>query len=175
MPIYVKDNQPEYIPAPARVHQLVFVDVIDLGVIERGFGPADTVEFRWQTAMKMPDGRPYLITERYTKSWAETSNLKKLLDSLRGRVHQKSELLKLDLESLIGENCLANVQHKPRKDPGRPPYAKVAAILPLPDKVKKIEPMDYVRVKAQETSSVVEAAEESYQQAFEDNDQDVPF
>jgi hypothetical protein len=102
------------------------------------------VRIVWQLEDMMADGKPFLIQKRYTLSLHEKANLRKDLESWRGRSFTPEELIKFDVETIIGKNAQLNIQHI-TKD-GKT-YANVVSIVPLGKTMQKIEPMGYVRVQ----------------------------
>lgn len=72
------------------------------------------------------DLRPALIWSRLTASLNEKSNLRKLLESWRGRQFSPEELQGFDLKALLGIPCILSVVHS---EDGK--YANVSAAMPL--------------------------------------------
>lgn len=137
----------DFTPAPEGAHQAVCVDVVDLGVLETEWGPKHKVDVRWQISESMEDGKPFLVTKRYTASLNEKATLRHDLESWRGKAFTETELMKFDLDTLIGANCLLNIIHKAgTKNPGKV-FARVATVTPLIRGMAKIAPRDYVREK----------------------------
>lgn len=139
----------DYTPAPAGVHQAVCCDVVDLGIVETEWQgqrkSAHKVRLVWQLAEQMPDGRPFTVSSRYTASLHEKARLRADLQSWRGKAFTEAELVKFDLERLLGVGCLVNIMHTSR---GGKVYADIAAIMPLSARSPKLAvSADYVRVK----------------------------
>ncbi|MCX7009900.1 MAG: hypothetical protein NTY53_22105 [Kiritimatiellaeota bacterium] len=127
-------------PIPAGVHIATCYAVIDLGT---HFNPkynkeARKVLLQWE----LPECRaefvrdnqkvklPRAISKRYTLSLGEKANLRKDLESWRGRKFTAQELAGFDIAAIIGAPCQIQVVHEPGKD-GRI-YAAIAAIMALP-------------------------------------------
>jgi hypothetical protein len=150
MPIIAsaKSDGQDFQPAPAGVHQAVCVDVIDLGILDVTWQgqkkQQHKVNFVWQIAEDREDGKPFLVFNRYTLSLSEKANLRKHLESWRGRAFTPEESAGFDLENVIGKNCLLNIQHKPSGDKV---YANVVSIMPLAKGMQPITARDYVRKK----------------------------
>ncbi len=146
----VREPESQFVPAPAGVHAAVCVDEVDLGELPNRFQPdADpvrTVRLVWQIAEAMPkDGKPYLIKKDYRASLHEKAALRKDLESWRGRPFTFDELVGFDLENIIGAPCMMNIVHKQGSKGGT--FANIAAIMPLPKGMVKLDPRDYIRVK----------------------------
>ncbi len=138
-----------FAPAPAGVHQGVCVDVVDMGVLEVTWKGEvkrqHKVRLAWQIDEARPeDGERFLVQKRYTLSLHEKANLRKELESWRGRAFTEDELKGFDLEKLLGVNCFVNIVHA-TKD-GKT-YANIASIMPLKKGMPKMEADKYVRFK----------------------------
>lgn len=149
MPIYATaGDTTTFQPAPEGVHQAVCVDVIDKGLVEETWEGKTTRKHKillsWQIAETREDGKPFLVSKRYTLSIGEKANLRKDLESWRGRAFTPAEEAQFDVESVIGANCLLNIQHRESK--GKT-YANVVSIMPLVKGMPKMTASaDYVRV-----------------------------
>jgi hypothetical protein len=144
MAIMAREPESKFTPAPEGLHQAVCVDVVDLGLVETQWGQKPKVEIRWQLDVVNADaGKRFDIRARYTLSLSEKANLRKQLETWRGRKFSQEELQGFDLEKLIGVNCQLQVIHN-LSDEGKT-YANVQAIVPHNAKLPKIAPLDYVR------------------------------
>jgi hypothetical protein len=136
-----------FTPAPAGTHAAVCCDVIALGEVEVTFQGKtqrkDTVLICWQIDEKLPDGRPYLLRRRYTKTLHEKSSLRKDLESWRGRPFTNEELQGFDLENLLSIGCLVSVIHQTRDGST---YSNVTSVCRLPRNMTAPTVRDYVRV-----------------------------
>jgi hypothetical protein len=177
MPIMATAGESKnFTPAPVGVHQGVCVDVQDLGMIEVTFAGETKrqhkINVAWQIDELRDDGKPYLVFKRYTLSLHEKANLRKDLESWRGRAFTRDEEMGFDVESVIGANCLLNVQHTERQ--GKT-YANIVAIMPLAKGMPKIAASDYVR-KVDRTETATEAQQHDEQHGPGDlTDEDIPF
>ncbi|EMT8246002.1 hypothetical protein KLR49_002128, partial [Neisseria gonorrhoeae] len=77
--------------------------------------------------MLMPDGRPYLISRRYTASLHSKSQLATDLKSWRGRDFTPEERDNFDLRNILGKPCLLSIAHQESSD-GKTTYANISAI-----------------------------------------------
>jgi hypothetical protein len=143
-----------FAPAPAGVHQAVCVDVVDMGLLEVKFGGKvkhqHKVRLVWQIDEAMEDGKRFIVQRRYTKSLHEKANLRKDLESWRGRPFTEDELGGFDLEKLLNANCFLNVVHTSKDGQI---YANVASIMPLKKGMARMDSETYVRVKDREPSN----------------------
>jgi hypothetical protein len=92
---------------------------------------APKVRITWELNEMMQDGRPFSISKEYTASIGEKANLRKDLESWRGRAFSSEELRNFSLENVLGAPCLLGVVHKPSKD-GAKVYANVGSVMALP-------------------------------------------
>lgn len=74
--------------------------------------------------------QPMVISKEYTLSLGDKANLRKDLDSWRGKALTDEEASKFDITRLIGVPCMLNVIHKASKM-GKM-YATISAISPMP-------------------------------------------
>jgi hypothetical protein len=88
------------------------------------------------------NGKPYMLNKKYTLSLGEKANLRKDLESWRGKPFTADELANgFDLEKLYGINCYLGIKHEQAKNDPNTVYANVSAILPLPKNTEKITPV----------------------------------
>lgn len=146
MSLIAKDTSKTFIPAPEGLHQSVCCDVVDLGEVTDQFGTRACIRVYWQIDEVNPENeRRYLVTKRYTNSLHEKANLRKDLESWRGKAFAKEELtLGFDLLKLLGVNGQLNIVHNHK---GEDTYANIVSITPLGKGQAKITvSADYVRV-----------------------------
>lgn len=142
MSLIVKENTGIHIdPIDPGVYVGICYGVIDLGTHENKVfgGESHKVLISWE----LPDCRgqfekdgveqdlPRVISNRYTLSLNEKANLRKALESWRGRKFTSEELQGFDLRAVLGAACQIQVVHKQSKD-GQRTFANVAAIMALP-------------------------------------------
>jgi hypothetical protein len=155
-PIVAKDNGGDKfakLPLPeAGTTQAVCCAVWDLGLQKTSYMGEEKTQHKiiiaWEIVQKIdaPDseyhGKPYMLNRKYTLSLGEKANLRKDLESWRGRPFTAEELQSgFDVTKLYGANCLLGIKHEPdRNDPSKV-YANVTAILPPMKGAEKIEPL----------------------------------
>lgn len=137
-------KETEFTPAPTGIHKAICVDVVDLGMVKSPFGDKPKIRIVWELPeTKMEDGRPFIISERFTPSLDDRANLRKLLQTWRGRDFTDDELKGFNLENIVGASCSLIVTHN-RGNNGKT-YANVTAAVKTSDKVQSRG--DYKRVK----------------------------
>lgn len=77
-----------------------------------------------------PKDLPRAISQRYTLSLNEKANLRKHLESWRGRGFTADELKGFDLRNILGKPCLLNITHN---STDRGTFANISSITPLMD------------------------------------------
>jgi len=132
MPIMISDTTPESNPAPAGLHQAVCAFVEDIGDEDfKNDGKwKRKVVICWELGELMDDGRPWMISQRYTASLNEKATLRHHLESWRGRPFTENELEAFDLETIRGVGCQLQIIHKVKESGGK--KATILAIVPLP-------------------------------------------
>ncbi|MFO0453644.1 MAG: phage replication initiation protein, NGO0469 family [Pseudomonadota bacterium] len=140
----------DFRPVPQGVHTGRCVRVIDLGTQPREFQgkpkpPARKVSLTWElhgededgTPLTTDDGKPLIISKRYTLSLGEKSILRADLESWRGRAFTSEELAGFDVSKLLGAPALINVKHEARDFKT---YSNVASISPVPKAMRDSVP-----------------------------------
>lgn len=155
MPIIAQDNGNKFpkLPLPeSGTTQAVCCGVWDLGLQKSFFNGEEKIQHKiiiaWEIDEKInaPEseyhGKPYMLNKKYTLSLGEQANLRKDLESWRGKPFSAEEIKTgFDVEKLYGVNCYIGIKHEPDKKDASVVYANVTAILPLPKNVDKITPL----------------------------------
>lgn len=159
-----------YTPAPEGTHQAVCVDVIDIGLKPNPFKEGamqHKIDIAWQIDECRDDGKRFVLYKRYTLSLNEKATLRHDLESWRGRPFTRDEEMGFDVETIIGANCLINVQHKAGTKDASKVFANVVSVMPLLRGMVKIAADGYVR--HQDQSNENESAPDMVM------DDDIPF
>lgn len=75
--------------------------------------------------------KPYMVSKDYLLSMYEKANLRKHLESWRGKKFTEDEAKSFDVTNLLGKECLLSIIHKPSKD-GSKVYAEISGVSTLP-------------------------------------------
>ena len=74
---------------------------------------------------------PFVVSKMYTLSLHEKANLRKDLESWRGKGYTDAETKRFDITKLIGQPCMLNIIHEPSKTDSSKNYVRVASVSPL--------------------------------------------
>lgn len=119
---------------PAGNHIGICYTVCDLGDQDVDYQGTAKVMRKVRVSWELPgelmaDGRPFSISKKYTLSLSEKANLRKDLESWRGRAFTDQELEGFDLFNVLGKACMVNVIHDTANNKT---YANVASVASMP-------------------------------------------
>lgn len=119
----------DFKPCPAGVHDAVCAFVEDIGHehSEKFDKFVHKVVICWEINEPMEDGRPFMISKRYTVSLSDKAHLRKDLEGWRGKKFTEQELQGFDLEVLKGKQCQLQIIHTEK---GGKTYANIQTVLP---------------------------------------------
>lgn len=141
MALTVKENRGgDFAPAPEGNHVAICYGVVDLGTQQSTFAgetkSAPKVRLMFELCdEKMENGKPFSLSTTYTASLGDRSNLRKMLETWRGRKFTPDELGGFQLANVVGKPCQVTVVHKPSAD-GSKIYANIASVTGLPKGMK---------------------------------------
>lgn len=151
MGLMVKDNGGgDFEKIPTGVHSAVCSKYYDLGM-QPGFegSTVHKVVILWELAEKYKTGelagKQMRVSKTYTSSLGSKANLRKDLESWRGRPFTEAELQGFDLDNILGKQCTLNLTETISKAGKK--WTGVAAIMPPLKDAKRITaetPADYV-------------------------------
>ena len=170
-------GKPEIPPCPEGPQRLVCCDIVDHGNVVDGFGKTKhKITLIWQSEHILPNnpeygefaGKPFIVQRRFTLSLHERAELRRYLESWRGRKFTPEELKGFALGKLIGANAYGQIiqMTKPRGT-----FAEVIALMPLPAGASKLTVSpDYVRMKDRKPADAAPGAP-----ATKIPEDDIPF
>lgn len=123
----------DFTPPPAGTHLAVCYRFIDLGTQETNFldaagnkKRARKVLLGWELPDELMDGgKPFVVQQRYTWSMSEKANLRKDLESWRGRAFEEKDFGTFNIKNVLGKPCVLTIVHK---EEGGKVYANIAAV-----------------------------------------------
>lgn len=133
--------------------------MIEIGTVESEFKGQTKhlhkVAITWELPTELAvfkDGeepKPFIVTKKYTLSMYEKANLRKDLESWRGKSYTDEEAERVDITKLVGQPCLLSVIQQPRKDDPKKNYVAVSSISKLmkgqecPDQINPTKILSY--------------------------------
>ena len=128
-----------YEPVSSGNHISRCVQMIEIGTVNTEYlgepKQLHKVRITWELPLetkvfKEENGeQPFVLSKEYTLSMHEKSNLRKDLESWRGKPFTEDETKAFDITKLVGVPCMLNVIHEEKKGNV---YANIASITPLP-------------------------------------------
>lgn len=157
MTLVIKDDGKSFEPVPTGTFRAVCVGVFDLGIRETFYGEKHQIFIRWETEEKIQEGdnkgKRFCVNKFYTKNLGSESNLRKDLESWRGKPYTVEELKAgINIGAVVGKSCLLSILHTKKDDKV---IAKISAISSLPkgtepliaDEILKEEPEWLTKLK----------------------------
>jgi len=134
MPLLAKETGGDFELPPEGVHNAVCTKIIDLGMQESTYNGTTSLKrkvlIEWELdEVTRKDGEPFLVASRYTLSLGKNAQLRKVLQSWRGKSFTKEELAGFDLEKVLGAPCQLQIVHNEAGNGNT--YANVETIMPL--------------------------------------------
>lgn len=125
MSIYASSTSTNYEPVPAGNYVARCYSMIHIGTIAENYmgeeKEMDKVRIGWElpTELKVfkegEEAKPLSISKEFTNSLSEKANLRKFLESWRGKGFTAEEVKKFDITKLLGKPCMLSVIHKTSK------------------------------------------------------------
>ena len=138
-------KEPESVLVNEGVHLAVCIGIFDLGTqYSKAYDVMSRkVLFMWEISDERieVEGKdlPMAMSKRYTNSLHKKAQLRKDLESWRGKAFTLDELeTGYELKDMLGKSCQLQVVHN-KSDDGKV-YANIAGIMALPKGVKSAEP-----------------------------------
>lgn len=125
-----------FTPHPAGVFAARCISIIDIGTQPGGTfqgkpkPPQHKLDISFITTELLTNGQPASVKKRYTASLDEKANLRKDIDSWRGRKLTPAEIeARFEIKQVLGAACMLNVVQE--EHDGKT-YANIAGVMPLP-------------------------------------------
>lgn len=139
-------------PVSEGLHQAIAYSVYDLGTHfnEKFSKSSHQILIMWELPGERIDiekngetlNLPRAISKKYTLSLGEKANLRKDLQTWRGKAFTADELKGFDLHRLLGVPCQIQIIHNKKDDKV---YANITAIMPMPKGSSPIKPENPLR------------------------------
>ena len=133
MALIAKKVESSFEICPAGTFAARCVWIIDLGTQVSSYQGKEKAQLKVLIGFELPtelmdDGRPFLVTQKYTNALHEKSNLQKMLESWRGVKFTEQEAEAFDLTKLIGMPCMLSVIHNVSNEKT---YANISGVAKL--------------------------------------------
>ena len=183
MAIIAKETKSDFKIAAEGTHVARCYQLVDLGIQSSNYGDKHKVLVGWELPNEpMEDGRPMVVSARYTLSLSEKAILRQHLETWRGRKFTQAELAGFDLENIVGKECMVTITHN---TPAERTYANVSAVTAIPKGIEcpeavnptmvwnSSDPIDGLPDWLQKVVNVPATSEEPPMEDFVDDD--IPF
>jgi hypothetical protein len=141
MGIYAEKKDGEFQSVKPGTYLARCFRMIELGTLEEEFMGQKKMLQKVMITWELPTEKaifdinkgeePFAVSKTYTLSMNEKANLRKDLESWRGKGFNEDEARRFDLTALLGKFCLLSIIHQPSKsNPGRE-YTVISSIMPL--------------------------------------------
>ena len=131
--------------APTGNHLARCVKMIHIGTSEENIQGTVKKLNKVKLSWELPDethvfkeekgAEPFMVSKEYTLSMSDRANLRKDLESWRGKGFTEKQASNFDITVLLGIPCMINVIHRTAKSSGNE-YVVVSGITPLPKRVE---------------------------------------
>lgn len=141
MPINAENKQTKNFKlVPAGNHVARCYQMIEIGTEEKDVMGELKRQYTVRVVWELPNEKdifdpakgeqPFSIGKDYTLSMHEKANLRKDLQSWRGKEYTEEEAKKVDISKLVGAPCMLNVIHKTSKSGNT--YAAISGVTAIP-------------------------------------------
>ena len=143
----ISDTQKDFKIAPAGLHMARLYSVIDLGHQATEWAGETKIMHKvvltWElhgdddagNPLQTDDGKPLIVSKRYTVSLGDQSTLRKDLESWSGKKMTEEDRKAFDLKTLLNKFCMLSIVHS---DDGK--YANVGSINSVPTAIRNAIP-----------------------------------
>lgn len=129
----------ELIPAGnyvARCYQMIHIGTVT-EIINGDTKTLNKVRIGWELptetrVFKEENGQqPFVMSKEFTLSMNEKSNLRKVIESWRGKALTEEQARSFDITVLLGKECMLNIIHKVSTKSGKT-YEEISGVTPMP-------------------------------------------
>jgi hypothetical protein len=143
----ISDNSKEFKIAPAGLHMARLYSVIDLGHQATEWAGETKIMHKvvltWElhgedgagAPLKTDDGKPLIVSKRYTVSLGEQARLRQDVESWGNKTMTAEDRKKFDLRNLLDKFCMVNITHS---EDGK--YANISGLSPIPSALRNAIP-----------------------------------
>lgn len=132
-------NEKQFELAPEGTHIARCIQIVDLGTQPVEFNGEKKEQHKARITWELPNEQrvfkeengeqPFLVSKEFTVSLSEKANLRKVLESWRGKAFEDSELQGFDVMNVLGVPCMLQIIHKTSKSGNK--YAEISSVMKL--------------------------------------------
>jgi hypothetical protein len=141
MGIYAEKKEGEFQSVKPGTYMARCYRMIEIGTIKEDYNGQEKMLQKVMVSWELPTEKaildqakgeePFAVSKTYTLSMNEKANLRKDLESWRGKGFTEEEAVRFDLTALLGKPCLVAIIQQPSKsNPGKS-YTVISSIMPL--------------------------------------------
>jgi hypothetical protein len=140
MSIIANNTGGDFKPVPAGTYVARCFSMIQIGTVVEEYNGESKEQNKVRISWELPTEKkvfaeekgeqPYSVSKDFTLSMHEKSNLRKFLESWRGKGFTEDEAKSFDVTKLLGKPCMISVIHKVSKQ-GKT-YAEISSVSTLP-------------------------------------------
>lgn len=140
MSITASNNGTNFAPVPAGTYAARCFSMVHIGTIVEEYNGDSKEQNKVRISWELPTEKkvfseekgeqPYSVSKDFTLSMHEKANLRKFLESWRGKGFTEEEAKSFDITKLLGKPCMLSVIHKTSKQ-GKL-YAEISSVSTLP-------------------------------------------
>lgn len=141
MPITAQNSGKTFELVPAGNHIARCFQMIEIGTLRSEYQGKVKNLYKVRISWELPNEKkvfdeakgpqPFSISKEYTLALGDTANLRKDLESWRGKAFNDDEVKAFDITKLLGVPCMLNVIHKKSQTSGNQ-YSMISGITPMP-------------------------------------------
>lgn len=132
-------NEKQFELAPEGTHIARCIQIVDLGTQPVEFNGEKKEQHKARITWELPNEQrvfkeengeqPFLVSKEFTVSLSEKANLRKVLESWRGKAFEENELQGFDVMNVLGVPCMLQIIHKTSKSGNK--YAEISSVMKL--------------------------------------------
>jgi len=125
--------------APEGTHIARCIQIVDLGTQSVEFNGEKKEQHKARITWELPNEQrvfkeengeqPFLVSKEFTVSLSDKANLRKVLESWRGKAFDDIELTGFDIMNVLGVPCMLQIIHKTSKSGNK--YAEISSVMKL--------------------------------------------
>jgi hypothetical protein len=139
--IYAEKPSSDFQPVEPGTYVARCFSMIEIGTIEVNYGDGEKKVHKVHISWELPTEKavfneekgeqPYIVSREFNLSMHSKADLRKTLESWRGKAYTEEEANKIDITNVLGKECMLTIVHEPSKTDSSKVYSKVASVSKL--------------------------------------------